>query len=143
MWFFLENDNLGSKMKILKFLGIHPTYPRFWIQKWFLSPKFTNHKKILESHRVETSLLFLKLLVIVIKRHFIRQRRFWRKMSVLKRVGKIKFELVSVVGIRVVINVLFENIEILLGTDTLWLVWARILVVGSRGWNSKFWEKHF
>ena len=40
-------------------------------------------------------------------------------MSVLKRVGKIKFELVSVVGIRVVINVLFENIEILLGTDTL------------------------
>jgi len=30
LWFFLENDNLGSKMKILKFLGIQPNYYRFF-----------------------------------------------------------------------------------------------------------------
>ena len=29
MCFSLKNDNLGSKMKVLKFLGIHPTHNRF------------------------------------------------------------------------------------------------------------------
>ena len=36
MWFSIKNDNLGSKMKVLKFLGIHPNlrlFFRFYIPK--------------------------------------------------------------------------------------------------------------
>ena len=40
LWFFLKNVNFGLKMKILKFLGIHPTYSKCkrcwnWIIWWF------------------------------------------------------------------------------------------------------------